>query len=731
MATLVLTVVGGVIGGPIGAALGAVIGQQADAMIFKPKGREGPRLADLKVQASTYGQQIPKLFGTMRVAGSVIWATDLKENRHVSGGGKNSPSVTSYSYSVSLAVALSSRQIRAVKRIWADGNLLRTANGRFRERCVFRAHLGGEDQKVDPLIASVVGVSGASAFRGLSYVVLEGLALEAFGNRIPSLTFEVEADGAAVDSGVIGDELLGVQGRCFGQWPIQGYAASGDRVRDAIAPLADVDRLSLVSGAGIWRLAPPNMTGEAAQIGQFTRAGRVPDRADILERVRRPLTALPGQIRLRHYEPERDYQTGQQMSAVAGGGKSEQAIDVPAVLPASSARALAAWLAAATSDGRETVQWQGDLACLALTVGGLVQLADGSQWRVAGRLFRENKVTVELARHRRVPPPLLGADGGAAIPAPEWPEAQGKVRLFDVPPFEGSGAAAAPQIMIAASGSAAGWRGADCWFVASADAAPVMLGTVRGAEAVGELVDSVGAGTAYLRDDMTQLRVRLDHEEMSLQSVDDAQLLAGANRAMLGAELVQFGSAVLDGSDGEGRVWMLSKLLRARGGTGAEAGHSAGAAFLLLGDAALMALPDSLALMAAHGGAFVEWAERNETAMTRVAVPADMAAVRPLSPVHGRAELDQHGDLRLRWVRRSRSHMGWRDDVDVPLGESVERWRITLNPPLAGVGPWEASVPQITLDAADLAQISSGARIEISQVGDFAVSMPLQISVPS
>ena len=83
MGTLVLTVVGGIVGGPVGAALGAAIGQQADAAIFKPKGREGPRLADLKVQASTYGQQIPRLFGTMRVAGSVIWATDLIERRTI------------------------------------------------------------------------------------------------------------------------------------------------------------------------------------------------------------------------------------------------------------------------------------------------------------------------------------------------------------------------------------------------------------------------------------------------------------------------------------------------------------------------------------------------------------------------------------------------------------------------------------------------------------------------
>ena len=138
MATLVLTVVGGIVGGPVGAAIGAAVGQQVDAQIFKPKGREGPRLADLKVQASTYGQQIPQLFGTMRVAGSVIWATDLIERRTKRGGGKGRPSTSEYSYAVSLAIALSSRPVRAIKRIWADGNLLRGTSGSFRERCTFR-----------------------------------------------------------------------------------------------------------------------------------------------------------------------------------------------------------------------------------------------------------------------------------------------------------------------------------------------------------------------------------------------------------------------------------------------------------------------------------------------------------------------------------------------------------------------------------------------------------------
>lgn len=118
MATLVLTAVGAAVGGPIGAAVGAIAGQQIDARLFAPKARHGPRLGELAVQTSSYGSAIPKIFGAMRAAGTVIWATDLREERSSSGGGKGRPRTVEYSYSASFAVALSARPIRGVGRIW-------------------------------------------------------------------------------------------------------------------------------------------------------------------------------------------------------------------------------------------------------------------------------------------------------------------------------------------------------------------------------------------------------------------------------------------------------------------------------------------------------------------------------------------------------------------------------------------------------------------------------------
>jgi hypothetical protein len=718
MATLVLTVVGGIVGGPVGAAIGAAVGQQVDAQIFKPKGREGPRLADLKVQASTYGQQIPQLFGTMRVAGSVIWATDLIERRSKRGGGKGRPSTTEFSYSVSLAIALSSRPVRAIGRIWADGNLLRGTSGSFRERCTFRWYDGSEDQAADPLIAS------ASAFRGLSYAVFEELELGAFGNRIPSLTFEVEADAGSIDVGLIGDELLADAGRCQGAWPFAGYAASGDRARDALAPLFDVDGVRLASGPDGWRLTPAEGGADAPALSEFCEVGRRDAPGDRVERRRAPLSSLPGMVRLRHYEPERDFQLGQQTTWVAGGGAREERIDLPAVLPAASARALAQRLASAAADERETSIRHADLAALALTVGQVVVGADGSRWRLAGRTVRGSEILLELLRFQPLPATELPAAPGVPVGAPDWPDAVGLVRLFDLPNL-GSPVASASRILIAGAGSNDGWRGADCWFVASPGSEPIPVGSVRPAAALGLLAEPLAAGSDSLFDLSSTAVVELVNPSMTLESVDDATLLAGANRAMVGGELLQFGEAEIVGP----RIWRLSRLLRGRAGTADAMIHPAGEPFVLLDDPALLTLPDDLAAMTVGGGATLQWAPRNGTALTEIGIASAGRALRPLSPAHAQIRPDGAGGVTIRWIRRSRIDTGWRDHVDQPLGEAREMWRVSLVPPVPGVGPWEPASSALNIGAGELAALAPGHAIEIRQIGDFSRSPPLFLTL--
>jgi hypothetical protein len=196
MATLVLSAagsaIGGSIGGPLGATLGraagAIAGQAIDGLLFaQTTRREGPRLSDLDVQASAEGANIPRLYGRVRLAGQVIWATRYEEEATTTNqGGKGGPRVssTTYSYYANFAVGLCEGPVTRIGRVWADGKVLDT------EGLNIRFYKGDETQEPDPLIAARQG-GIAPAYRGHAYVVFERLPLEQFGNRLPQLSFEV------------------------------------------------------------------------------------------------------------------------------------------------------------------------------------------------------------------------------------------------------------------------------------------------------------------------------------------------------------------------------------------------------------------------------------------------------------------------------------------------------------------------------------------------------------
>lgn len=317
MATLVLTTVGGAIGGPIGAALGAIIGQQVDrTILFPPPARTGPRLTDLAVQTSRYGAQIPQVFGRARVAGTVIWATDLIETRSTGRAGKGQPATTAYSYAASFAVALSARPIRGVGRIWAEGKLLRGAAGDWKTPATFRLHLGDDAQAPDPLIASAV--AAAPAHRGIAYAVFENLQLADFGNRIPSLTFEVIGDDVAPSIGAIARALGG--DALTGEGPedvVDGFAASGESVAGVLEMLATM--------AGGW-FVPRG--GGLALTNRAELAGAVTIEDAAVTRSRRPLEAVPVALSVQHYDPARDYQIGVQHVRRPGPGWRDDTIDV-------------------------------------------------------------------------------------------------------------------------------------------------------------------------------------------------------------------------------------------------------------------------------------------------------------------------------------------------------------------------------------------------------------------
>lgn len=218
MATLVLGAVGAGIGGAIGGtflgmsatAIGWQVGSTIGSLIGGSGSKqriEGPRLGDLRVQASTYGQSIPRIYGSYRIAGNMIWSKPIKETVHKtkikSGGkgmGKQKASQITYTYSQSFAIAICEGPIISIRKIWANGELVYNvgadaspstlaASHKFAQNFTF--YNGTEDQMPNSIIQADVGVDNTPAYRGVAYIVFDDLQLEKYGNRTPNLEFEV------------------------------------------------------------------------------------------------------------------------------------------------------------------------------------------------------------------------------------------------------------------------------------------------------------------------------------------------------------------------------------------------------------------------------------------------------------------------------------------------------------------------------------------------------------
>lgn len=711
MATLVLTAAGTLLGGPLGGALGAVIGQSLDRnLLFAPRARQGPRLGDLSIQTSSYGSQIPRIFGTMRAAGTVIWATDLTEHRATSGG-KGQPKVTSYSYSASFAVALSARSVSSVGRIWADGKLLRGSAGDLKSPVSFRLHQGDEDQGPDPLVAALEGKAQTPAYRGIAYAVFEEMGLEDFGNRIPSLTFEIVADSAPVPIGAIAEALAhGVVDA--GETPaLSGYAAAGDSLRAALEGLADVVPLSLADDGARQQLR----AGAGDPV--FMPLTAMTERLEI---VRRGQGSVPGEASITYYDAARDYQAGLQR-AMQGDGRSADQRALPAVLDAAAAKALAHYRLASLRAGRVTAKamfgWrQGEVRA-----GSHVRIeGEAGLWRVTRWTLGSMTVTLDLVRVPTGAAPAAVASPGRAIGEADVPIGATIIHVLDLP--LGDGSETKPRVHVAAAGENAGWRraalsasfdGGTSWQDLGSTAAPAVIGRTLGTLAP--------AGSA-LFDAVSTFDVELAHGAMWLEGRNDDALAAGANLAAVGAELIQFGAVEALG----GPRFRLSRLLRGRRGTEwAAVGHTAEEPFTLI-------VPDALLPVEAPTGVVARLLASGPGDLPEPALASRLVegeTLRPPSPVHLRATELPSGDLLISWVRRSRLGWGWSDAADTPLGEEAELYRLTI----AGAAftrTIETDRPDHVYAAAERSADGPGPVIlTVVQAGSFASSRPASLSL--
>lgn len=716
MATLILTAVGSALGGPIGGAIGAIAGQAIDQAIFKPAARQGPRLTDLAVQTSTYGAQIPQLFGRTRVAGSVIWATDLIETKKTQGGGKGRSSTDTYSYSASFAVLLSARAMVRVERIWADGKLLRGSAGDLKvELGALRMHNGDADQAVDPLVASAEGAD-ASAWRGSAYVVFEGLQLADYGNRIPSLSFEVVGDEGPVALGAMIAELTGITAEAGPS--VTGFAATGGSVRavaDAIQPAFPM--ICRDEGGAHIRFTPvaggtvaPRDLGASATPGRVAKVAR-----DIA-----PLDTTAASLTVAYLDPARDYQPGLQRARREGPGQRDERADLPATVDAAVAHRIAVRALSLRNTERRRASIALPWRAMTLRPGDRLTI-EGEDWRVAELRLERMVVQLDLVRVEANVVAANAVDPGRNVAQLDAVHGPTVLRVVDLPPMADT-PTATPAIGVFAGGTSPGWRRASLLASIDDGASFVPVGGTALPAVIGATATVLAAGTTDLIDRINSVEVILLNTGVMLADADTAALLTGANRAMIGGELLQFGRALLVSP---GR-WRLSELWRGRRGTeDAVVTHPVGTSFVLIEEATIALLPTSqsvagVRVMATGIGDGEPWPQ--------AACATAERATLPLSPVHPVVARLPSGDTAIGCTRRSRAGWAWRDGIEVPLGEEREAYRVDW-----ASGSVELSTPQFTyttaMRAADVASGATTMTFSIRQSGSAALSPPLFVTI--
>lgn len=723
MATLVLGALGSLIGGPLGGSIGALIGRSLDSRIIGSGRREGPRLTELKLTTSSYGSPIPRHFGHMRVAGQIIWATDLVEHKDKQGGGKSGPSVTTYTYSASFAVAVSSRPLLSIGRIWADGKLLRGEAGDLKVGGTMRLHSGHPDQPIDPLLAAAEPAGSCPAYRGIAYVVFEDLQLAEYGNRIPSLSFEVVADDRPLQ---MADLLEGTIEDCSAGVALSGVA--GLSLEGSVAgALAELDQLYPVDvdacGEQI-TLAPEGAQASIVALASAATSGEPDDFGGKsgFERRRSGASEAPIAV-LRYYDVDRDFQPGAQRAAGRPSAGQPRTIELPAAMAAGDALHLVDRATRRTDWSRQTISWRVTQLDPAVRPGAIVTLPKHpGLWRVRGWEWRASGVELMLSRASPAArnDELMADPGRASRPSdlPIGPTTLCAVEL----PDDGTGAA--PLIKVLASSSAAGWPGASV-YADHGDGALIALGSSgRSRAAIGTAANVLPPASPHLLDRHSELIVDLDGPDLNLSGATLRQLAMGANRAVLGDELIQFARAE---PLGDGR-WRLAELLRGRCGTEAAVSHHRpGERFMVLTDEGAIFDKTAMGLSATSSIAAIGIADP-EPVLAGIALEG--IASRPLAPVHGHCTTQPGQGCSLGWTRRARGQWQWRYGVDVPLGEQSENYEVSYVASDQVLALWTAPETSLQVPASEFDRLRSAAPdgwFEVRQRGDRANSLPLAI----
>lgn len=544
-------------------------------------------------------------------------------------------------------------------------------------------HYGTEDQLPDEFIESIEGVGNVPAYRGQAYVVFKNFYVTDFGNRIPNLTFEVTTGTSDLpdilyqiktNAGLPDAQcdLSGVQGIS-----VPGFTVSGSTYREQIEQLQSVYLFDGVERNGKVYFATRDFS-TAVEVTEDDLGTYESESGDAYKITRTPERELPKTLTLTYIASDNDFQQATvSRSRQNVESRSENSVSTNLVMDGAWAKEAAETLLYEAWTARTAYELVLPHKFAHLTPGVILHLnfpnrqpycivtktSYGAPGMVKVAAQDVGKTTF-LQVGRAVDPGTSADFGGLASPV--------YYEFLDIPRLPADTLSDDEHIYFAANADR--YYGARV-FKESADAEYATVLSYAPASPIGKAVTVLPTSQHYCFDNDSIVDILL--YEGTLSSKTKADVLNWANAAVLGDEIIQFMTATLIGEN----TYRLSGLLRGRAGTEeAMASHVANERFVLLDKTYLRTIPVLRPdwYMPKNYKVGQSTATADSDIVKDITFTAQGVSALPYSVCHVRGERNSSGDLTITWRRRTRGDGTWKDNSDVPLSETFEKYEIDI-----------------------------------------------------
>ncbi len=497
---------------------------------------------------------------------------------------------------------------------------------------------------------------------------------------------------------------------------------AGNSARDILKVLCQVYQMDMVDSAGTLRFVPKgqNIAGQLGYddigYGKPLATGAQPPAPYIFSIAQG--TDLPRSVTFKYTSALTNYNSNSQFFQLHDPYGKDVAISVPLTLDDRTALTAAILLCVEPHIERTGYSWTlnfstglnyepGDVLQMPWGVTRITQatIKDGQNnptWEFRGVIDASYVINSGAGTAQAVPIPQMGQPNAmqSALPvgssgpliATQWQPSSipgsiptrpplnlgvAEASIVEVPPLQSN--QTAPFYLIAPYGTGSSFGGAAIYESTDGGTTYAEIAQQGTPGVVGWTPQALASTQPYTWDTISTISVYLNAPYMQLSSATDLQVIQGANLALLGSELIQFGVAQLLTDSNGNAYYQLSRLLRGRRGTEwAMGSHIAGETFTLI-----LATDETVIDYGLHdlnNGAQFKIATVGQAITNINAMPFAPTGVwfKPFAPAHVRAALDSSSNWNISFFARARLNGWWGSGYAPSLDFDTQTWSLDI-----------------------------------------------------